>query len=87
MSSCCRRRSRQELDLQVEATTLGLKEVPNCALFRQQAANKLHEAYLQVRRKQEYMASKRKAEILAKEGPLQRKRVEYNVGLKTSRQE
>ena len=70
----------QELDLQVEAKALGLGGVPNCALFRQQAANKLHEAYLQVRRKQEYMASKRKAEILAKEGPKQRKRVEYEVG-------
>ena len=70
----------QELDLSVEANVLGLREVPNTAMFRQQAANKLHEAYLQVRRKQEYMASKRRAEILKKQGPKQSKKMEYAIG-------
>lgn len=69
----------QDLDLMNEAERLGMKEVPDCALFRQQAANKLHQAYLQVRRKQEYMASKRRAEIQAKEGPRQKSRVQYEV--------
>ena len=68
-----------ELDLRTEAATLGLDEVPDTAVFRQQAANRLHEAYLQVRRKQEYMAMKRREEILAKEGPRQKKRVKYKV--------
>ena len=70
----------QDLDLINEAKTLGLTEVPDCALFHQHAANKLHQAYLQVRRKQEYMASKRRDELRAKEGPRQRKRVEYAQG-------
>ena len=76
-----------ELDLEYEAQRLGLTETPkendnngSAQAFRQEAFNRLHEMYRDVRKTCEKMHLRNKESTLRKQGPSQKKRVRYDVG-------
>ena len=75
-----------ELDLQKAASNLGLANPPSEAdnsgtaqAFRQESFNRLHEMYIEVRKTCEKMYARNKAYTIANEGPVQRKRIRYEV--------
>jgi len=76
-----------ELDLEYEAKRLGLPGMPeenddtgSAQAFRQEAFNRLHEMYREVRKSCEKMHLRNKNSTLQKEGPKQRKRIRYDIG-------